>query len=84
VADEDDVINIDVFEYEGYTVTFPDGKSPHTAYPFALHNTLILPWDYTVKNGVMKSLHEAVVVYLNAEEGMKPVSLANNSSRIRH
>ena len=33
---------------------FPDGKSPHTAYPFALHDTIILPWDYVLKNGVMK------------------------------
>jgi hypothetical protein len=33
---------------------FPDGKSPHTAYPFALHDTIILPWDYALKNGKMK------------------------------
>ncbi|KAF8810813.1 hypothetical protein BYT27DRAFT_7221830 [Phlegmacium glaucopus] len=38
---------------KGFTPTFPEGKSPHTAYPFALHDTLILPWDYTLKNGVM-------------------------------
>ncbi|KAF8219043.1 hypothetical protein L208DRAFT_1089348, partial [Tricholoma matsutake] len=38
----------------GFTLSFPDGKSPHTAYPFALHDTLVLPWDYSLKNGVMK------------------------------
>ena len=61
-------IDIDAFEYEnilkgpkmsaaayeGYVINFPDGKSPHTVYPFALHDTIILPWDYTLKNGVMK------------------------------
>lgn len=30
-----------------------DGKSPHTAYPFALHDTHNLPWDYRVKNNKM-------------------------------
>jgi hypothetical protein len=29
-------------------------ESPHTTYPFALHDSLILPWDYSLKNGVMK------------------------------
>jgi len=63
--DEAEIIDVDTFEYEnilkqpnslvrvceGYTMTFPDGKSPH---PFALHNTIILPWDYALKNGIMK------------------------------
>ena len=31
----------------------PDGKSPHTTYPFALHNMLILLWDYMIWNGEM-------------------------------
>ena len=62
------IIDVDAFEYEdilkqptmsaaackGYTIIFPDGKSPHTAYPFALHDTIVLPWDYALKNGVMK------------------------------
>lgn len=39
---------------EGYTMIFPAGKSPHTTYPFGLHDTIILPWDYAVKNGMMK------------------------------
>ena len=39
---------------KGYTMTFPDGKSPHTSYPFALHDTMVLPWDYALKNGTMK------------------------------
>lgn len=41
-------------ECEGYTVTFAEGKSPHTTYPFALHDTISLPWEYALKNGVMK------------------------------
>lgn len=62
------IIDVDAFEYEdilkrpkmsaasceGYEIKFPDGKSPHTAYPFALHDTIILPWEYALKNGVMK------------------------------
>ena len=50
-------IDTDAFEYkdilkgpktsavacEGYVINFLDGKSPHTAYPFALHDTIILP-----------------------------------------
>ena len=65
---EDAIIDVDAFEYEdtlkqpkksataceGYAIIFPDGKSPHTAYPFVLHDTIILPWDYALKNGVMK------------------------------
>jgi hypothetical protein len=66
--DEDATINVDAFEYEdtlrqqktsvavceGYTLIFPAGKTSHTAYPFALHDTIILPWDFALKNGVMK------------------------------
>ena len=32
---------------------FLDGKSPHTMYLFTLHDTIILPWDYALKNGIM-------------------------------
>jgi len=39
---------------EGYTMTFLDGQSPHTTYPFALHDAVVLPWDYALKNSVMK------------------------------
>ena len=66
--DEATIINVDAFEYEdilkqpimsvaackGYAIIFPNGKSPHTTYPFALHDTIILPWDYALKNGMMK------------------------------
>jgi len=62
------IVDVDAFEYEeilkrpttsvsaceGYAMIFPDGKSPHTTYPFALHDTIILPWDYALKNGMMK------------------------------
>lgn len=67
-GDEIEIVDVDTFEYEdtvkrlkmsapacvGFILNFPDGKSPHTAYPFALHDTLVLPWDYLLKNGVMK------------------------------
>jgi hypothetical protein len=51
------IIDVDSFEFEGilehtekqickgYTLCIPNGKSPHTVYPFALHDTLVLPWD---------------------------------------
>ena len=62
-----DIIDVDSFKFEdtlehtktpapackGYTLSFPDSKSPHTVYPFALHDTLVLPWDYMVKNSAM-------------------------------
>ena len=32
----------------GYVFNFPDGQNPHTAYPFALHNSRSIPWDYSV------------------------------------
>jgi len=38
---------------KGYILVFPDGKSPHTCYPFALHDMLVLPWDYATQNSVM-------------------------------
>src|SRR5258705_10358414 len=66
--DESIIIDVDTVEYEdvleqaktsvrvcnGYTMECLEGKSPHTVYPFALHDTIILPWDYALKNGVMK------------------------------
>ena len=29
--------------YKRYTLSFPNRKSPHIIYPFALHDTLVLP-----------------------------------------
>ncbi|KAJ7573003.1 hypothetical protein C8J56DRAFT_1133363 [Mycena floridula] len=37
----------------GYRLHFPPGKTPSSSYPFGLHDTLVLPWDYAVKNGKM-------------------------------
>jgi hypothetical protein len=62
------ITDVDVFEYEnilkqptssagtceGYTLTFQNGKSPHTTYPFGPHDTIVPPWDYALRNGVMK------------------------------
>jgi hypothetical protein len=40
----------------GYPLQFPSGTSAHTQYLFALHRILSLPWNYTVRSGVM-TLH---------------------------
>jgi hypothetical protein len=40
----------------GFTVQFPAGKTPHSTYPFALHDKITLPWDYSITNSVM-TLH---------------------------
>ncbi|RDB27516.1 hypothetical protein Hypma_003767 [Hypsizygus marmoreus] len=37
----------------GYHLPIPDGQSPHSTYPFALHDSVNPPWDYSVVNGVM-------------------------------
>jgi hypothetical protein len=38
---------------QGYALIFPDKKSPHSCYPFALHDILVLPWDYMIRNDKM-------------------------------
>ena len=38
---------------KGYILAFSNGKSPHTSYSFALHDMLVLLWNYSLKNGVM-------------------------------
>ena len=50
---------------KGYILAFSDGKSPHTSYPFALHDTLILPWDYSLRNGVMALFSRTCVTFVN-------------------
>lgn len=37
----------------GYRLDVPEGKSPHTTYPFALHARTSLPWNYSVQEGTM-------------------------------
>jgi hypothetical protein len=37
----------------GYMLTFPPGKSPNANYPFMLHDSKPLPWDYEYRNGIM-------------------------------
>ncbi|GLB44007.1 hypothetical protein LshimejAT787_1501910 [Lyophyllum shimeji] len=37
----------------GYVLPIPDGQSPHSSYPFALHDHRNLPWDYSVANCIM-------------------------------
>jgi len=45
--------NHQILRCQGYTLCFPAGKSPYTAYPFALHDTRALPWDISIENGIM-------------------------------
>lgn len=35
----------------GIPISFPDGQSVHSAYPFGLHDILGDPWDYAVTRG---------------------------------
>lgn len=35
----------------GVRVEIPEGKTPHSAYPFALHDQFGDPWDYTMQQG---------------------------------
>ncbi|KZP23239.1 hypothetical protein FIBSPDRAFT_737825, partial [Athelia psychrophila] len=37
---------------KGYLLTFPHGESAHSSYPFMLHHTFSLPWDYEHRNGI--------------------------------
>jgi len=37
----------------GFKVHFPPGESPHSSYPYGVHNELGNPWDYSVTRGVM-------------------------------
>ena len=37
----------------GIWVDLPPGKSPHTLYPFGIHDELGDPWDYAVTKGVL-------------------------------
>lgn len=38
----------------GYRLNFPPGLSPHTAYPFALHATQPIPWNYSIIDDEMR------------------------------
>ncbi|KAF5334132.1 hypothetical protein D9758_018620 [Tetrapyrgos nigripes] len=42
-----DLARINVY-CKGYELTFPEGTSPHTTYPFTLHHYYNLPWVYSV------------------------------------
>jgi hypothetical protein len=59
-SDETQIINVDEIEpttntraCQGYILQFPEGQTPHSGYPFGLHDVWTLPWDYSVRNGVM-------------------------------
>ncbi|KAF8066505.1 hypothetical protein FPV67DRAFT_1652976 [Lyophyllum atratum] len=52
----------------GYLLPIPDGKSPHSSYPFGLHDSRSLPWDYSVENSIM-TLHSRVCEKTTVERG---------------
>lgn len=42
----------------GYELTFPEGQSPYTSYPFAIHTIRILPWMMLLDGETMTLLSE--------------------------
>ncbi|KAG6825754.1 hypothetical protein H0H92_002534 [Tricholoma furcatifolium] len=59
-SQETDIIDVDTLviktECQGYILQIPEEKTPHTAYPYALHSFMSLPWNYSVNKHVM-TLH---------------------------
>ncbi|KAG6835458.1 hypothetical protein H0H93_001265, partial [Arthromyces matolae] len=55
---------------EGIRIDLPSGKSPHSTYPFGIHDMLGDPWDYSVHGGVMvlRSRQCSGQVVIKAEE----------------
>ena len=53
IIDVDEIKSITSTTCQGYILQFPDGQTPHSAYPFGLHDVRTLPWNYSVHNGVM-------------------------------
>jgi hypothetical protein len=47
------VPKVDTQPCEGIVVNLPPGISPHSAYPFGLHDEMGDPWDYSVKQGML-------------------------------
>lgn len=54
----------------GYKLDIPEGKSPHTAYPFGLHESQNLPYDYAVRGGDMFLTSRKCREYVNEEGGI--------------
>jgi hypothetical protein len=53
----------------GYVLDFPDGQNPHNAYPFALHKFHSIPWDYSVRNGIMTLYSRSCDGYSYSQHG---------------
>jgi hypothetical protein len=66
----------------GIRVHLPPGKSPHTSYPFGIHDELGDPWDYAVTNGVLVLRSKACVTNLqpNPERCRNCEMLTKNAS----
>lgn len=68
VDDEGDVVAVKRMSYaarcSGYIFDLPLGQSPSSTYPFALHDKMNLPWDYSVSNGMMKLYARTCELYM--------------------
>jgi hypothetical protein len=77
--EQSDVVILDSFKFEDslgpmkasenlckrYRLAFSSEKSPHILYPFALHDTLVLLWDYLLKNGVISLFSHTCLTFVN-------------------
>lgn len=41
------------FLCKGHLLKFPPGETPHSSYPYMLHDTVSLPWSFQVWDGIM-------------------------------
>ncbi|KAF8964489.1 hypothetical protein BDZ97DRAFT_1660101, partial [Flammula alnicola] len=83
---EVEAIDVDAFEYEdtvkgtkrsapacnGYALVFPGQKTPYSHYPFALHDTLVLPWEVKTKNGTMSVVSTSCTGFSINNKSCKP------------
>ncbi|KAG6819331.1 hypothetical protein H0H93_012840 [Arthromyces matolae] len=64
----------------GYIFPVPDGCTPHSLYPFALHDHLSLPWDYSIVGHVLTLRARSCEVPNSIENICLPCrNLENNS-----
>ncbi|KAF8962782.1 hypothetical protein BDZ97DRAFT_2020851, partial [Flammula alnicola] len=85
-CDEVEAIDVDAFEYEdtvkgakrsapacnGYALVFPGQKTPYSHYPFALHDTLVLPWEVKTKNGTMSVVSTSCTGFSTNDKSCQP------------
>ncbi|KAF8223712.1 hypothetical protein L208DRAFT_1411474 [Tricholoma matsutake] len=67
-------------------VDLPPGKSPHTSYPFGMHDKLGDPWDYAVTSRVLVLRSKGCTTnsQLNSERCWNCEMLTNNPNLVYH